>query len=606
MTDGHITPAPSREAPGWVLVAGAIMIAAVVLLLCLVPEENRDFFWQVRTGSDILLTGRAPHADTYSWPCAGTPWYVPEWLMFALFALAFKAGAFFGTWMVKVVLALAFAMVVWFSLARRTRPLCALILTIAILMAMRLFIQERPYMVTYLLLAISLVIIESAREQRIQRMLWLPLIAVPWANLHQGVLVLPSILMAFAIGDGVYALWLRIQRRGAFTPLPQPLSPAGKDGQGEPASHGVASGEGRAETSSAPTISRESGIELAGALPVSEPPSALGEPADYARRALITAGTAVACCLTSMVSPYGPGLYENVYLIVNDPTVMKMVIEWSAVTAFPVTTFPGYYVLIVIIALGYLGTREPRDLGGLFAILGMFAESLLHVRNVPLFAITGTFIAARHVESTARTVSRWLGDRLRWRVPRVASLTVAAGLACLFLVVLANQCLAMLKQEIGPAGYSPEGIGEAVIGLDWFPIKACQFISSEQFPPNLRLYNDFGIGGYLIYVLPNEPVFMDGRNDVYSEQILRDYLDIRDLARPDRQNAAITHYALDCVITSKNTLAANFAERPDWALVYADSPSDYPRYFVLLRSRPEYADLITRCQRDCPALQNVR
>ena len=39
----------------------------------------------------------------------------------------------------------------------------------------------------------------------------------------------------------------------------------------------------------------------------------------------------------------------------------------------------------------------------------------------------------------------------------------------------------------------------------------------------MRIFNDFAIGGYLINAIPDEPVFIDGRIDLYSGETLNDY-----------------------------------------------------------------------------------
>jgi hypothetical protein len=63
---------------------------------------------------------------------------------------------------------------------------------------------------------------------------------------------------------------------------------------------------------------------------------------------------------------------------------------------------------------------------------------------------------------------------------------------------------------------------------DRYPQDAVDFVRS--LPPELALrgpmLNDFGLGGYIIFELPEHPVFIDGRNDiVYPQPFIRAYLD---------------------------------------------------------------------------------
>lgn len=520
-----------------VFLAGSLFIIAVALLICLLPEANRDFYWQLRTGDEILRTGRLPHADSYSWERAGTPWYVPEWLSFVLLSAAFNAGAYFATWLMMVALTCASALLVWTWLARRVHPVAAMVMTSLMLMAMALTIQERPYLFTYVFLAISIRIIQGARSSTAsesgeawKRLLWLLPLAAIWANFHQGVTILPVLLGALAAGDLVTGLWQRS-------------------------------------------------------------PSAM-------RSAKSTAGIAAGCALALMVSPYGWGIYKNVAVTVGNPVAMRSVIEWSPITWFPAEAFAGFYIMAAVVALGYLGSRRPRDIGELLAVAGVACASVLHVRDIPLFAIVAAVFSAEHVESAASRFLVPAANRLGARRARLGAAVFSIVVAFTFLGILAQQCLGELRAELTPgAAVTPEAIGEAVMMTDWYPLHACLYMKSEGFPDGLRLYNDYGFGGYLIWALPNDRVFMDGRNDIYAGTPLLDYLAMNDFNHPAVRAAAVDRYPFDCVITGSPPQAAAFSKTPGWALVYVDEDDRY----IFLRDIPAWHDLIVRCQRDVRA-----
>jgi hypothetical protein len=135
------------------------------------------------------------------------------------------------------------------------------------------------------------------------------------------------------------------------------------------------------------------------------------------------------------------------------------------------------------------------------------------------------------------------------------------------------------------------------------PERACRFIKRENFPASMRMLNEYGFGGYLIWRLPSHPVFIDGRADVYFGQVLNDYYTLN--TTPYDWRRLIAPYNVDLVFTQRSKAwSILFMNAPDWALVYADSPnldqSDNTMIFV--RRLPQYQSLIGQCRKDCPAL----
>jgi hypothetical protein len=48
-------------------------------------------------------------------------------------------------------------------------------------------------------------------------------------------------------------------------------------------------------------------------------------------------------------------------------------------------------------------------------------------------------------------------------------------------------------------------------------------------PAHERLFNFYDYGGYLIWRAPDHPVFIDGRAEVYGNELFSEYLDLQDL-----------------------------------------------------------------------------
>ncbi len=84
---------------------------------------------------------------------------------------------------------------------------------------------------------------------------------------------------------------------------------------------------------------------------------------------------------------------------------------------------------------------------------------------------------------------------------------------------------------------------------DTFPTAAIPYLKS--FPFKGHLFNDCLWGGYLIYRMPDVPVFIDSRMDIYERNgVLRDYLDIIHLKN---SLSLLDHYDIRYVFFEKNT-----------------------------------------------------
>ena len=79
-------PAGERAGLAWFLPDVAMAAACVTLFYCLFLFQgyqklfrDSDAGWHIRNGEEILMTGRLPHSDPYSFTRGGQPWFSWEW-----------------------------------------------------------------------------------------------------------------------------------------------------------------------------------------------------------------------------------------------------------------------------------------------------------------------------------------------------------------------------------------------------------------------------------------------------------------------------------------------------------------------------------------------
>jgi hypothetical protein len=188
-----------------------IALVALIYLIpsfqAMLPVDDPDIWWHLRTGEWIVAHHAVPFQDYFSAYGMGKPWLAYSW---PFEVLVYFVHAHFG--LVGIVyFTVAMALAIGFSVHRVVRlarlPIVAeVILTAAALAAMKPLMTPRPWLFTILFFSTELILIHRAREEGKTRWLWfLPLIFVVWANLHVqfiyglallGLLLTESLLLA--------------------------------------------------------------------------------------------------------------------------------------------------------------------------------------------------------------------------------------------------------------------------------------------------------------------------------------------------------------------------------------------------------------------------
>jgi hypothetical protein len=115
------------------------------------------------------------------------------------------------------------------------------------------------------------------------------------------------------------------------------------------------------------------------------------------------------------------------------------------------------------------------------------------------------------------------------------------------------------------ARVSPSAQTAAV--AETFPVDAVAWL--EDNPAGERIFNRYEWGGYLGLRLPDRPIFIDGRADVYDDEILLEYVDAISVVG-DPQDV-FDRYGIDHVLyPADSTLGRWLNESDDWEVVYAD------------------------------------
>jgi hypothetical protein len=290
--------------------------------------------WHIRTGQVIIATHAIPRVDPFSSTMAGKPWFAWECLYDVVVGvLESRLGLNGVVWFTAVVIAVVFAWLFRFLIARGVSVMFAVLLTLLAVCASMIHFLARPHVVSWLFTLAWFVILESSERacfagRSAGRRLWLlPALMLVWVNVHGGFLVGFVLLAIFFTG----AAWAWLGTK--------------KD---------------RLE---------ESLVRIAAGKRVWE---------------LIWVGLASAAA--SLVNPYGWKLHAHVYSYLSNRFLMDHIDEFRSPDFHGIA--PRCFLLLVMVALAAFAARG-RELraSGVLTVLFAVYSGIYAARNIPVSAL---------------------------------------------------------------------------------------------------------------------------------------------------------------------------------------------------------------------------
>ncbi|MFQ3536078.1 MAG: hypothetical protein SNJ58_09375 [Aggregatilineales bacterium] len=203
--------------------------------------------------------------------------------------------------------------------------------------------------------------------------------------------------------------------------------------------------------------------------------------------------------------------------------------------------------------VGFSGRRH--DLTDLFLFCGTAFMAFYAGRNISLFALVATPILTRHVHAFRALRG--------WRLPK-ARPPKGAGLALNWLLLALIVGGAALKVF---AELTPSAIRRAQ--AERLPLGAVAYLNEAR--PQGILFNSYNWGGYLLFAAPDFRVFVDGRTDLYDDELLIEWLRAYTGAA---WREVFARWSIGLVVIERESvLAALLRASEDWQETYSDQIS---------------------------------
>ena len=527
--------------PGGLLVVGALLITAIAVTSAI---TDPDFWWHLQTGQ--LLIANHLHLlgnDPYTYTVANHHWTLHEWLFEAGVAALYNIGGMGA--IVPVLSLLTWVGVVFILLRARLhtgdRLSLGLGLIVAALAANPIW-GPRDQMVDFTFSCLVLLLIERYLLRGGRALWFLPPLFLLWSNLHGG----------FVIGLVFAGLIVAAEAVGLRLGLPDRVPP---------------------------------------------------------RRIATLAGVTVLSTLVSMINPNGPGILIYAAETLASPAQQALILEWQS-PDFHQLEVRGFAVMLVSL-LGFLIVNRRIRARDAVLVAATSVLALESVRNVALFVAASS---PTWIEQLSRLLDRLRSDGALAALRRVgarAGSPVAAGAGApppadaggnatspavrptarplppfrLRVTALAVMTAALLGGWVGlrlvPAmTTTPTALSYA----ETYPVCASAWLRSA--PGHLRIFNQYGEGGYLAWSLAGtgDKIFIFGDAALMGDSLLYTYSDVADVT-PQWQTILL-HYGTQMVLFDTGSALDHVLEAsPNWVMVYSDP---HNQAFVL---RSELASL---------------
>jgi hypothetical protein len=259
-------------------------------------------------------------------------------------------------------------------------------------------------------------------------------------------------------------------------------------------------------------------------------------------------GLTVISVLVTLINPYGPGLYVEVLRTLGDSSLHFRISEWAPFY-IPWMTIP--YVLVWLCAFAQTDFKNWRKYLGIDVLF--FLAGVSSMRNLVLFVIISVGVTDTRLRNIAKIIPKNLDK------PRRRFIVIIGIIITLFI--------------IGTVVYNFWGV--SLDRESSYPKNAVSYLLVH--PCSGNLFNDYNYGGYLIWKLPSEKVYIDGRMPSWvmdGHKYMDEYISIRTDSKI--RNEKFKQYNIKCALINRSGDEKSIAKeliKDKWTTAAADSSS---------------------------------
>ncbi len=530
-----------------------ILAICLIILLAFaispVTMQN-DTYYTIKIGEEIIQNG-IDMQDHFSWH-ENLPYTYPHWLYDVMIYLIYSFSGFAGIYISTVILASILGVLVYYINNKLSKNnFISLIVTLLVLYLLKDFIAARAQLVTFILFILTIFFIEMFINTKKKRYL-IPLVIIPIliANLHVAVWPFYFILFLPYIAEWMACFMIElniiVRIKILIVKLKEQLT-------------------NKAEKI---TMLNEKKEDLLRKL--NEDKINLQERREKPYRIKIDKNKAIKWIIiifiitifTGLLTPLGDVPYTYLAKTMEGNTTENI----SEHLPLVLINNKNIMILITMFLAILIFTDTKIKLRDLFMLVGLVLLSFMSRRQTSMLILIGNFI---FVKLVVQMINKY-DNKTYKKIQKF--MTGILGQAISVILILCISLL-MLKPKMN----------DKFVDENSYPVKACDFILENLDVNNIKLYNEYNYGSYLIY--RGIPVFIDSRADLYSPEfngtkneekkyegrdIFSDFLNISNIGT--FYESKFREYGITHVMMGKNTKLNLLISREDnYKLLYQDN-----------------------------------
>ena len=447
-------------------------------------ELQNDTFYTIKIGQYIMQNG-ITEFDPFSWH-EELPYTFPHWLYDVAMGGIYNLGGMFGIYLSTVGFTILLG-IVWFitNYKLSKNKLTSFILALALLYLISPYMAARAQLVTFSLFSLEIFFIEKfLKSKKVGYAIGLIIIPLILANVHLAVfsfyfvLYLPYIaeyLIAILTKTPIYIKKSKIRKINTVL-LKGKISEIKKE-QLEEKIKILEEKINVSEEASERRREKAYKIQL--------------EKNDNVKWLILIM---IICIFTGLITPLGDTPYT--YLIKTlQGTTTNYINEHLPIVLI---NFKPQLCLIALILTILIFTDTKIRLKDVFMLGGLLLLALMSRRQMSMFVLIGLNILNGFVVALENKYDKDGCKRF------IQTLQKPLGLILTLILVLVI-CVPFVKNKINQRFIASS-----------YPVEACDYILDNLDLENIRLYNEYNYGSYLIY--RGIPVFIDSRADLYTPE----------------------------------------------------------------------------------------
>ena len=518
-----------------------ILIAIFCFAISPVTLQN-DTFYTIKIGEHIVQNG-IDMKDPFSFH--DLDYTYPHWAYDVGVYLIYSIGGQVGIYISTIVLAITLGIIIYVTNVKLTKNnLTSFLITIGAIYLLKDFIAARAQLVTFILFVLTIYFIEQFLSTKKKRYaIGLVIIPIIIANVH--VAVFPFYFVLYLPYIGEYMIYLLSHSSISINKikikrLHKEITKKDSQEEIEKISNKISKLE---ERNKELLKRREKYSKNAYKVKITKN--------DNIKFLIIIM---IICLFTGLLTPLGDTPYTYLIKTMQGNTTQN-ISEHLPLTLVNNLNFMSVLVLFIAILMF---TDTKIRLCDLFMLGGLIFLTFYSRRQESIFIIICAFILNRLVCSMFNKYDPQGCKKVEKKMTKITGMITTI---CLVLIISIVE-------------YKPK-IKDNFINESSYPVEAADYILNNLDVNNIRLYNEYNYGSYLLF--RGIPVFIDSRADLYSPEfnegvnIFTDFLNISGVNN-DKIEETLDKYGITHLIMYKDAKLRTFIKQntEKYTLLYED------------------------------------